>query len=70
MQYLLLTEALAGPGKHWWPCDEEDALNSLLGSGVRHERLKPVIALSDKHPAGAIIHPERKGKADHYIYWS
>lgn len=47
----ILTETLSGPGKHWWPCDKEDAFNSLLGSRVRHERLKPVVALSDEHLA-------------------
>lgn len=67
MQYLSLTKALAGSGKQ---CDEEYALNVLLGSGVRQEWLKPLIAHSDKHPVEDIIHSERKGKADHYIYWS
>lgn len=70
VQYLLLTETLAGPGKCWWSCHEEGAFHILLGSGVRHEQLKQVTALSDKHTAGAIIHPENKGKADHSIYWS
>jgi len=39
VQYLLygLTEALAGWGKCWRPRDEEEAFNSLLGSGVGHE---------------------------------
>lgn len=62
MGYLLLTEPLAGPGKCRRPCDEEDAFNSLPGSGVRHERLKPVTALGDKHTAAAIGHPEKRGR--------